>query len=626
MLTVCGLAGFVGPRHDPRAARETLDAMGAAIRHRGPDSTGFHVDERVAFAFTRLAINDLEAGDQPMYDESRQIVAMTTGEIYNYRELRDLLVSRGHTLRTRCDTEVIPHLYEEFGRDFVSRLDGQFAVVLYDHREQLFIGARDHFGVTPLFYAHQGGELVFGSEIKAMLEHPAVPRRVDLVGLDQVFTLPGLVSPRTMFEGVRSVPPGTAVEFRPGDRPKVWTYWDLAYPRTDADVERHDEAYYVRRVEDLLVRSVEKRLQSDVEVGLYLSGGLDSSLVGAIMRHLMPDADIRSFAAAFPERELSESDYQRLMSGVLDTRHTERFVHGEEIASRLRAVVRHTECPLKESFNSAAHALSEAVHRAGVKVVLTGQGADELFGGYIGYRFDQVRRTQAAGGVTDLREARMRESLWGDENFFYERNDAGFGATKARLYSAPVRERQGEIDCLGHPLVDRERLTGLHDLHRRSYLDLKLRLADHLLGDHGDRMVFAHSVESRHPFLDRELVEFLATVPPELKLKGLEEKYLLKQVAREWIPRRIVDREKFGFTAPGSPHLIRQEDPAIEALLSRERIEADGYFDPDQVERLVREYATPGFRINVPFETDLLMTVLTFNLLLDLYDLPAYSA
>ncbi|PJN27467.1 asparagine synthase (glutamine-hydrolyzing) [Streptomyces sp. CB02613] len=625
-MTVCGLAGFVGPRRDSRAARETLEAMSAAIGHRGPDSTGFHVDESVAFAFTRLAINDLGAGDQPMYDESRQIVAMTTGEIYNYRELRDLLVDRGHTLRTRCDTEVIPHLYEEFGRDFVSRLDGQFAVVLYDHREQLFIGARDHFGVTPLFYAHQGGELVFGSEIKAMLEHPAVPRRVDLVGLDQVLTLPGLVSPRTMFEGVHSVPPGTAVEFRPGGRPKFWTYWDLAYPRTDADVERHDESYYVRRVEDLLVRSVEKRLQSDVEVGLYLSGGLDSSLVGAIMRHLMPDAEIQSFAAAFPERELSESDYQRLMSGVLDTRHTERFVHGEEITSRLRTVVRHTECPLKESFNSAAHALSEAVRGAGVKVVLTGQGADELFGGYIGYRFDQVRRTQAAGGVTDLREARMREGLWGDENFFYERNDAGFRATKAGLYSAPVRERQDEIDCLGHPLVDRERLTGLHDLHRRSYLDLKLRLADHLLGDHGDRMVFANSVESRHPFLDRELVEFLATVPPELKLKGLEEKYLLKQVARDWIPRRIVDREKFGFTAPGSPHLIRQDDPAIEALLSRERIEADGYFDPDRVERLVREYGTPGFRINVPFETDLLMTVLTFNLLLDLYDLPAYSA
>ncbi|MGW6916412.1 asparagine synthase (glutamine-hydrolyzing) [Kitasatospora sp. NPDC054939] len=626
MLTVCGLGGFIGPGHDPRAARELLAAMGAAITHRGPESVGYHVDGTVAFAFARLAINDLAAGSQPMYDESRQIVAMTTGEIYNYRELRDLLISRGHTLHTRCDTEVIPHLYEEFGRDFLTRLDGQFAIVLYDHREQLFLGARDHFGVTPLFWAHHDGQLVFGSEIKAMLEHPAVPRRVDLVGLDQVLTLPGLVSPRTMFEGVHSLAPGTAVEFRPGNEPKVWTYWDLAYPQADADLERHDESYYVDRLEELLVRSVEKRLQADVEVGLYLSGGLDSSLVGAIMRHLMPDAQIRSFAAAFPERELSESDYQRLMSGVLDTRHHERFVHGEEISSRLRTVVRHTECPLKESFNSAAHALSEAVHQAGIKVVLTGQGADEFFGGYIGYRFDPIRRAQSTGRPADLREARMRARLWGDENFFYERNDAEFRHTKGALYSAAVRARQDEIDCLDHPLVDRERLVGLHDLHRRSYLDLKLRLGDHLLGDHGDRMAFAHSVESRHPFLDRELVEFLATVPPDLKLHGLEEKYLLKQVARNWIPRRIVDREKFGFTAPGSPHLLRQEDPAIEALVSRERIEADGYFDPDRVEQLVRQYTAPGFRINVPFETDLLMTVITFNMLLDLYDLPAHPA
>lgn len=624
---MCGLAGFVGIGHDPRAARELLDSMVTTLAHRGPESTGFHVDTTVAFAFARLAINDLQAGSQPMYDESRRIVAMTTGEIYNYRELRDLLVGRGHTLHTRCDTEVIPHLYEEFGRDFLTRLDGQFAIVLYDHREQVFIGARDHFGVTPLFYTHQDGRLVFGSEIKAILEHPAVSRRVDLVGLDQVLTLPGLVSPRTMFEDVHSLPPGTAVLFRPGDDPKVWTYWDLAYPRADAGLDRHDESHYVERVEELLVKSVEKRLQSDVGVGLYLSGGLDSSLVGAIMRHLMPDSEIRSFAAAFPEREISESDYQRLMSGVLDTRHTERFVHGEEIATRLRTVVRHTECPLKESFNSAAHALSEAVHRTGTKVVLTGQGADEFFGGYIGYRFDRIRRSQpAVGGDAALREARVRARLWGDENFFYERNDADFRLTKAALYSASVREHQDAIDCLDHPLVDRERLVGLDHLHRRSYLDLKLRLGDHLLGDHGDRMAFAHSVESRHPFLDRELVEFLAVVPPDLKLKGLEEKYLLKQVARSWIPRSVVEREKFGFTAPGSPHLLRQDDPAIESLVSRERVEADGYFDPDRVEQLVRQYTAPGFRINVPFETDLLMTVITFNMLLDLYDLPAYAA
>lgn len=600
--------------------------MGAIIAHRGPDSLGLHVDETVAFAFTRLAIRDLASGNQPMYDESRHVVAMTSGEIYNYRELRALLVSRGHTLHTRCDTEVVPHLYEEFGREFLGKLDGQFAVVLFDHRERLFLAARDHFGVTPLFYAHREGELVFGSEIKAMLEHPAVGRRVDLVGLDQVLTLPGLVSPRTMFEGVHSVPPGTAVEFRPGHEPRTWTYWDLAYPRADIESDRHDESHYVDRIEELLIRSVEKRLQSDVEVGLYLSGGLDSSLVGGIMRHLLPDSGIRSFAAVFPDRELSESDYQRQMSEMLDTAHCERLVNDEEIGSRLRDVVWHAESPLRETYNSAAHALSEAVRHAGIKVVLTGQGSDEFFGGYVGYRFDRFRRARPGAAGADLAEARLRARLWGDENFCYERNDLEFRATKTGLYSAAVRERQHTIDCLEHPLVDRERLTGLHDVHRRSYLDLKLRLGDHLLGDHGDRMTFSHSVESRHPFLDRELIEFLATVPPDLTLRGLEEKYLLKQVARNWIPSRIVNREKFGFTAPGSPHLLRSNDPAITALLSRDRIEADGYFDPDRVEQLVRQYSAPGFRINVPFETDLLITVITFNLFLDLYDLPAHHA
>ncbi|MEV4641949.1 asparagine synthase (glutamine-hydrolyzing) [Actinoplanes sp. NPDC049548] len=622
---MCGLTGYIGSRRDPQTDRALLRQMNGAIQHRGPDSLGLHVEHGTAFGFSRLAINDLAAGDQPMYGERGQIVAMTTGEIYNHRELRSMLIARGHRLRTQCDAEVVPHLYEEFGRDFVTHLDGQFALVLYDHDERLFIGARDHFGVTPLFYAYENGELIFGSEIKSILEHPAVRREVDLVGLDQVLTLPGLVSPRTMFRGIRSVPPGTAVEFRAGEPPKEWTYWDLVYPRADATVEPHDESYYTDRLEELLIRAVEKRLMSDVPVGLYLSGGLDSALVGAIMRHLRPDAEIASFAAAFSEREISEVEHQRTMSRALRTRHHERFVHGEEIAARLPQVIRHTECPLKESFDSAAHALSETVRDQGVKVVLTGQGADELFGGYIGYRFDQVRRTgQAGGNPVDLEEARLRARLWGDENFFYERNDASFGATKAALYSAQVRRRQREIDCLNHPLVDRERLVGLHDLHRRSYLDLKLRLGDHLLGDHGDRMAFAHSVESRHPFLDRELVEFVATIPPELKLRGLQEKYLLKQVARNWIPRSIVEREKFGFTAPGSPHLLRQRDPAVDALLDRDRIEADGYFDPDRVEQLVRQYAEPGFRINVPFETDLLMTVITFNLLVDRYELPPY--
>jgi asparagine synthase (glutamine-hydrolysing) len=548
---------------------------------------------------------------------------MINGEIYNHRELRRQLSARGHVFKTSCDTEVIPHLYEEYGSDFVRRLDGQFAVVLYDSRERLFVGARDHFGVTPLFYTHTGDSLVFASEIKAILQHPSVDRAVDPVGLDQVLTLPGLVSPRTMFKDVRSVPPGTTVLYRVGEKPREERYWDLVYPRADAPMERHSDRHYAERLEELLVKSVEKRLLSDVGVGLYLSGGLDSSLVGAIMRRLMPDAAIPSFSAAFAERELSEADHQRTMSRALRTEHHERFIHGDEISERLPQVIRHTECPLKESFDAAAIALSETVRDSGVKVVLTGQGADEFFGGYIGYRFDQVRGGRVTGfGQEELREAELRARVWGDENFFYEGDDVAFRTTKRGLYADGLLEDVPDIDCLEHPLLDRERLVGLHDLHRRSYIDLKVRLGDHLLGDHGDRMAFANSVESRHPFLDRELVEFLTTVPPDLKVRGLEEKYLLKQVARNWIPHTIVDREKFGFTAPGSPYLLRQHDELIDSLLDPERIKADGYFDPATVAALVDRYAQPGFRINVPFEKDLLMTVITFNLLLDEYDLP----
>lgn len=622
---MCGMVGYFEPWHDERSARVTVEAMAATLRHRGPDDAGFHVDDQVAFGFTRLAINDLAGGHQPFYGEDGRVVAMTTGEIYNADELRAELVAKGHRLRTRCDTEVVPHLYEEYGREFVARLDGQFAVVVYDAAAKTLLAARDHFGVTPLFYRVDGDRFLFGSEIKGILEHPEVPRRVDVGGLDQVLTLPGLVSPGTMFEGIHSIPPGTAVEFSPGSALKTWTYWDLDYPLSTADVPELSEAAYADQLEELLLRAVEKRLQSDVGVGLYLSGGLDSSLVGALMRHFLPHQDLPSFGAAFAEREISESEHQRRMSAALDTRHTERFVHGEEIAERLSSVVWHTECPLKESFNSAAHALSESAHDAGVKVVLTGQGADEFFGGYIGYRFDHLRRRQGTTDVDDA-EARLRARAWGDETYFYERNYTEFARTKSALYSPSLRARAADFDCLARSPIDPSKIVGRDDLHRRSYLDLKLRLGDHLLGDHGDRMVFAHSVESRHPFLDKDLVQFLTTVPPGLKLKGLEEKHLLKSVARSWIPHSIVDREKFGFTAPGSPSLLRQGDPAFTALVSRDRIEADGYFDPDTVESLVAAYTEPGFRINVPFESDLLMTVITFNMLLDQFRLPALAA
>ncbi len=621
---MCGFCGFVVPEGDSRRHTDQLGPMLAEITHRGPDSRGRYVDEQVAFGFNRLAILDLAAGDQPMYSEDGSVLAMTVGEIYNYRTLRAQLSDRGHQFKTDCDAEVVPHLFEEYGPEFVRRLDGQFALVIYDRRQRLFLAARDPFGVVPLFWTRQGDVLVFGSEIKSLLRHPAVPREVDPVGLDQVLTLPGLVSPRTMFRDVRSVAPGTMVIQRRDEMPVEHSYWDLVYPTVTDPVERRSGPQYEKRLEELLLESVHKRLQSDVGVGLYLSGGLDSSLVGGLMRQFLPDREIRSYAVAFAERELSESDHQRTMSRFLGTDHHEHFMSGDEIVDDLSEVVWHCECPLKESYNTAALALSRTAHADGTKVVLTGQGADEFFGGYLGYRFDPVRRARGGRiGADQFEEAALRARVWGDENFFYEGDDVAFRVTKRRLYADGLLAEHPAIDCLrDHPLLDLRRLEGLDDLHRRSYIDVKVRLGDHLLGDHGDRMAFANSVESRHPFLDRDLVEFLTTVPPDVKLHGLEEKHLLKQVAREWIPASIVDREKFGFTAPGSPYLLRQGSDLVAGLLDPDRIAADGYFDPATVSALVTQYARPGFRINVPFEKDLLMTVITFNLLLDRFDLP----
>lgn len=620
---MCGLCGFISFPGVPHESSQILHDMQQVLRHRGPEAIGQFTEATAALGFTRLGIVDLAGGEQPVCSEDGTVVAVTTGEIYNHVSLRKLLEDRGHVFKGHCDTEVTPHLYEEYGVNFVEKLDGQFSIAIYDRKRNLFIGARDHFGVLPFFYTLTPSGLVFGSEIKALLCHPSVARQVDPVGLDQVLTLPGLVSPRTMFRGIRSLPPGTTVTWRPGAEPAERRYWDVSYPKMDDPSRPMTERHYARTFEELLIRSVEKRLQADVPVGLYLSGGLDSSAIGAIMRHLLPADKILSFAITFPERELSEARHQRAMSQFLGSEHHEHFMHGDEIADRLTDVIRHCECPLKESFNTAALALSEAVHDAGIKVVLTGQGADELLGGYVGYRFDQThhaRRRQS--GLDWSQEAKLSARVWGDENFFYEGADVAFSRTKRWLYSDSLIAESPEFDCMESHLVDRDRLVGVDDMHRRSYIDMKVRLADHLLGDHGDRMAFANSVETRHPFLDRELVEFLATVPSSLKVRELQEKYLLKEVARSWIPESIVNREKFGFTAPGSPYLLRQRNELIESLLDPARIQSDGWFNPKAVADLVDGYSQPGFRINVPFEKDLLMTVLTFNLFLDVYDMP----
>jgi asparagine synthase (glutamine-hydrolysing) len=621
---MCGFAGSVDMRRERKVDEGVLVKMTDKLVHRGPDSAGYFIEGGLGLGFRRLSIIDLETGDQPLFNEDRSVVVVCNGEIYNYRELRAALVLKGHTFRTEGDVEVLVHLYEEEGVAFINKLNGQFSFVLYDRKEQRLLLARDHFGINPLYYTVVDDVLIFASEIKAILEHPAVERRVDLTGLDQIFSFPGIVSPRTMFQGVNSLKSGHYL--LAGSRAEVREYWDLDYPGIGEIEYKRTEDYYVDKLRNHFERAVAYRLQADVPVGFYLSGGQDSSMIAAMIRRLSPDLQRHSFSIGFTDKEINEREFQRMMAKIADSVHHEIIFDWSEIASRLTDMIYHCECPVKESYNTCSLALSEAARKAGVKVILTGEGADELFAGYVGYRYDQSGNRKARKhDLETILEEEMRVKLWGDRNLFYEADYYPLREIKTAIYSERANELYPEFDCVNFELVNKERLRGRHIIHQRSYLDTKLRLADHLLSDHGDRMALANSVEARYPFLDIELAEFAREIPPDLKLHNFTEKYILKKVAADLIPKQIIRREKFGFRAPGSPYLLQQKVEWINDLLSYERIKRQGYFNPDTIENLKSQYSQEGFKLHPHLEIDLLMMVLTFGILTDLFDLPSLS-
>ena len=622
---MCGIAGLMDLRGGRRIDAEVLRKMTNVLVHRGPDSDGYFIDENVALGFRRLSIIDLESGDQPLYNEDRFAVIVCNGEIYNYRQLRSEAVARGHVFQTESDVETLVHLYEDEGIGLLNSINGQFAFALYDKRERTLFLARDHFGINPLYYTVIDGLLIFASEIKAILQHPLAPREVDLTGLDQVFSFPGLVSPRTLFKGIESLKSGHYLRVN-GSGLKQTEYWDLDYPRVDEVVADRPERFYVERLTELFSQSVSYRLQADVPVGFYLSGGLDSSMVAAAIRQASPNIQRHSFSIGFTEKEMCESKYQTLMSEHVDSRHHTIIFDWPEIADNLKAMIYHSECPVKETYNTCSMALSKAASSNGITVILTGEGADELFAGYVGYRFDQSGlRGSSNGDMAAILEEEIRERLWGDADLFYETDQYAFREIKSALYSSALNEVFDEFDCLNFELVNKDRLKDRHPIHQRSYLDFKLRLSDHLITDHGDRMSMVNSVEARYPFLDIDLVEFSKQIPPELKLNELTEKYILRKVAEGLVPPEIINREKYGFHAPGSPYLLRQNIEWINDLLSFERIKKQGYFNPHTIELLKKRYTKTGFRLNLPFENDLLMIVLSFGIFLETFDLPSLN-
>lgn len=621
---MCGFVGYLNLAKEEIIDDNILLKMCDTVAHRGPDSSGFYLDNHVGLGFRRLSIIDLEGGSQPIYNEDSSVVLLCNGEIYNFIELRESL-EKNHTFRTNSDVEVLIHLYEEYGTDFLTMLNGQFAFVIYDKKRNLLFLARDHFGINPLYYTVAQNTLVFASEVKAILQHPKVRAEVDLVGLDQLLSFPGLVSPRTIFKNVKSLENGHYLTVQDGNI-KDFEYWDLTYPKIHEENYDKPDSYYIETLEDLLTQSVRYRLQADVPVGFYLSGGLDSSLIASIGTKISNNNMRQSFSIDFLDKEISESKYQRIVAKELGFSHNEITFNWHEIISRLSSMIYHCEAPVKETFNTCSMALSEFAKRLGVSVVLAGEGADELFAGYPGYRFDQLGlRNGSDYSFEDIFEEEIREKLWGDKHLFYEINQYEFQEVKLSLYSDALKETFQDFNCTENMSLNREKIIDRHPIHQRSYLDFKLRLSDHLLSEHGDRMALANSVEARYPFLDINLVEFSTKIPPGLKLNQYSEKYILKEIARKFLPDEIINREKFGFRAPGSPYLIQENVEWINSLLSFDKIKKQGYFDPHTVERLRKIYSEKDFTLHPHLETDLLMIVITFNILLDLFNLPDFS-
>ena len=621
---MCGIAGLFDLYGRHKVEGELLVSMANTLKHRGPDDSGFYVEDHLGLAFRRLSIVDLVEGNQPHYNEDRDVISICNGEIYNYRELRDLLTSKGHRFNTHCDVEILVHLYEEYGFDFLNKLNGQFAMAIYDKKGRTLFLARDHVGISPLFYTVVGGTLIFASEIKAILIHPSVQRDVDLTGLDQIFTFPGLVSPRTMFKNIYSLGPGHLMKAGNGNI-ETMKYWDLNYPLEDELEDSRPETFYRERLDELIRQAIKYRVHADVPVGFYLSGGVDSSLIAAVIKDIYPEGEWHSFSIGFNEADIDERKYQRLISNQVGSTHHEIVFDWSDISNRLKDAVYHAEYPLKESYDTCSLALSELVRKNGFKVVLTGEGADEMFAGYVGYRFDQLRQEQEDDllDVAIAMENQIREKLWGDSRFLYERNFYEFKEIKAAIYSDVLNDNLNEFDCTNQEgFIDKSKVIHRHPIHKRSYIDFKLRISDHLLADHGDRVAYANSVEARYPFLDIDVIEFVKMIPPNLLLNGAKEKYILRKVSEKYLPEELTGREKFAFVAPGSPYLLKQNIQWMNDLLSYEKIKREGFFNPDTIERLKTRSCANHFTINQTFDNDLLMIVLTFEIFLEMFMAP----
>ena len=606
---MCGINGIAfSSRSGRRVDPSLLARMRDVITHRGPDDEGIFIDGAVGLGHRRLSIVDVAGGHQPMTNEDGSVHITYNGEIYNHADYREQLEARGHVYKTHCDTETILHLYEEHGASCVQHLRGMFAFAIWDQRRQQLFIARDRLGVKPLYYSHgDDGSLYFGSEIKALLAANALKPELNFAALPDYLANHATSGEETLFSGIKRLLPGHTLTWRDG-RVEISRYWDVSFAKSE-QTDRSDQDY-IAEWSELFRKAVRLRLMADVPLGMFLSGGIDSSAIAAVMSTMVSEP-IKTFSVAFKEREANELEYARLVAEAYKTDHHEVVVRPEDFFAALPKLVWHEDEPLAHPSSVALYFVSQLAAKH-VKVVLTGEGSDELLAGYARYRktiYNLALGERYHGampvGIRNLirnridglpvgskvRQKLVRTflSLQPDIESIYFDNFAVFSRSRQeRLLTPNTRARSGAVDPYAGVRSLLEQTDAKSPLDRLLYADIKTYLHELLMKQ--DQMSMAASIESRVPFLDHKLVEFTSSLPERLKLRGWTTKYVLRQSMKGLLPETILSRPKMGFPVPIGKWFREQYHSMVDEYVLSKRSMERGLFDEEFVRGIVKRH------------------------------------
>ena len=606
---MCGIAGLYSSFGDLGSHHGTLRQMLSQINHRGPDECGILTSPHVLMGNVRLNIIDLKGGTQPIADQSERFWIVFNGEIYNYLELRDDLEKKGYSFKTRSDTEVLVQLYAVYGEACLSKLNGQFAFAIWDEKTGDLFLARDRVGIRPLFYTYAKDTFVFASEIKSLLKYPEITPSINVEAMHQIFTYWSPLTPNTVFNDIYELPPGHYALVKRG-RLSIQKYWEVSF----SDVTNISTSQALEEFEYLLHDAVKLRLRSDVPVAAYLSGGIDSAATTWFIKEIQPN-NLQTFSIGFQENQYDETAYQNEASTYLNTSHKQFICNNDDISEIFAKVIWHAEVPVLRTAPAPMFLLSRMVRDNDIKVVITGEGADEMLGGYNIFKEALIRNFWAKDPDSKYRPLLLKK-LYPYIPYIKNANPGilkmFFGyqleSTSSPFYSHLIRwnntsrlkgylssdflnghTSNGSIDKLQARLPDG--FNSWSSLAKAQWLEINLFMSGYLLSSQGDRMAMANSVEGRYPFLDHRLIELCASLPQEMKLNGLTEKYLLKKLMANRLPDSIVKRSKQAYRAPIS-HMINglNSSERIKDSLSGSNIKKYGLFDQARVEGLKQKY------------------------------------